>query len=39
MFGRKVLAQNIGRRKTYADIAETIAAKFGLEPFGIGTAF
>lgn len=39
MFGRKVQAQNIGRRKTYADIAETIAAKFGLEPFGIGTAF
>lgn len=29
MFGRKVQAQNIGRRKTYADIAETIAAKFG----------
>ncbi len=30
MFGKKVKAENIGRRKTYADIAATIAEKFGL---------
>ena len=30
MFGKKVKAENIGRRKTYADIAATITEKFGL---------
>ena len=30
MFGKSVKAENIGRRKTYADIAATIAEKFGL---------
>ena len=30
MFGQKVVSQNIGRRKTYADIAATIADKFDL---------
>lgn len=39
MFGKNVVAENLGVRRTYADIAETIAAKFGLEGFGIGTAF
>lgn len=39
MFGKNVLAENLGVRRTYADIAETIAAKFGLDGFGIGTAF
>lgn len=39
MFGPKVKPQSLGRRKTYADIAETIAQKFGLEPFHIGTPF
>ena len=30
MFGQKVAEADIGRRKTYADIAATIAEKFGL---------
>ena len=30
MFGKSVTRENIGRRKTYADIAATIAEKFGL---------
>ncbi|MCM1324078.1 MAG: phosphopentomutase [Acetobacter sp.] len=36
MFGKGMSEHSLGRRKTYADIAETIAVKFGLEPFGIG---
>lgn len=39
MFGPKVKQQSLGRRKTYADIAETIVLKFGLSPFHIGTPF
>lgn len=39
MFGPKVKPQSLGRRKTYVDIAETIAQKFGLAPFHIGTPF
>lgn len=39
MFGKKTAEHSLGRRKTYADIAETIAAKFGLESFGIGKSF
>ena len=39
MFGKKVKAENIGRRQTYADIAATIAEKFELEPFNIGKSF
>ena len=38
-FGRNIAEENIGRRKTYADIAATVAAKFGLAPFTNGTAF
>lgn len=37
MFGKRTKEHFLGRRATYADIAETIAAKFGLESFGIGT--
>ena len=39
MFGKNITTQNIGCRKTYADIAQTIARIFKLEPFNIGTAF
>ena len=39
MFGKKTKEESVGRRKTYADIAETIAAKFGVDGFGIGTPF
>lgn len=39
MFGKKMSAENIGRRHTYADIAATIAAKYGLETFAVGTSF
>lgn len=39
MFGKNITTQNIGCRQTYADIAQTIAQIFNLEPFNIGTAF
>ncbi len=39
MFGKKVKAENIGRRQTYADIAATIAEKFDLKPFDMGKSF
>lgn len=39
MFGKKVQSRSLGRRKTYADIAETIARKFNLAPFNVGTPF
>ena len=39
MFGKNVKAENIGCRKSYADIAETIAEFLGLENFGIGKGF
>lgn len=39
MFGKGMVAENIGRRSTYADIAQTIAKLFELEPFAKGTAF
>lgn len=39
MFGKKVKTENIGRRKTYADIAATLAQKFDLSPFEAGESF
>ena len=39
MFGKKVKTQNIGVRKSYADIAETIADIFKLEKLGTGHSF
>ena len=39
MFGKNVKVENIGRRKTYADIAATIAEKFDLQPFDLGKSF
>ncbi len=39
MFGHKVKAENIGQRDTFADIAQTIASYFKLEPFKTGKSF
>lgn len=39
MFGKRVIAENVGCRESYADIAETIAKFFGIEGFGIGKGF
>lgn len=39
MFGKKVVAEDIGLRRTYADIAATIAEKFALQPFDLGESF
>ena len=39
MFGKKVQTQNIGQRQTYADIAQTICAFYGLEPMKYGESF
>lgn len=39
MFGKKVTAENIGQRGSFADIAQTIAEYFGLQPFEYGKSF
>lgn len=39
MFGKKVKAENIGQRKTFADIGQTVAALFGLPKFEYGESF
>lgn len=39
MFGHNVKAENIGQRKTFADLGQTIAEFFGIEPFEYGTSF
>lgn len=39
MFGKKVQPEDIGQRETFADIAQTIAEYFGLEPFSYGKSF
>ena len=39
MFGKKIKTQNIGVRKSYADIAETIADILGLKKLGTGHSF
>jgi predicted phage-related endonuclease len=36
---QKVEDENIGKRKTFADIAETVAKHLGIEGFGVGEAF
>ncbi|MBO6281416.1 MAG: phosphopentomutase [Alphaproteobacteria bacterium] len=39
MFGKNVKTENIGQRETYADIAQTICAYYGLEPMKYGKSF
>ena len=39
MFGKKVEDENIGKRETFADIAETVAKHLGIEGTGVGKAF
>lgn len=39
MFGHKVKSEDIGQRHTFADIAQTIAEYFNLEPFADGKSF
>ena len=39
MFGKNIKAAFIGKRETFADIAQTIAAYFGLEKMKYGTSF
>ena len=39
MFGKNVVSENLGTRETYADIAQTIAKYFGLEPMKYGKSF
>ena len=39
MFGRKVVAENIGQRNTYADIGQTVAAYLGIPPLDCGVSF
>ncbi len=39
MFGRKVKPENIGQRNTFADVAQTLAEFFEVEPFEYGESF
>jgi phosphopentomutase len=39
MFGLNVKRENIGVRLTYADLGQTIAESFGLEPMKYGKSF
>lgn len=39
VFGKKVKPCNLGQRGTFADIAQTLAEMFKLEPFEYGTSF
>ena len=39
MFGKNIKSENINRRQTYADIAQTIAEYFGLKKLEIGKSF
>ena len=39
MFGKKIKSANIGQRNTFADVAQTIAEIFGIEPFEYGKSF
>ena len=39
MFGKKIKSEFIGHRRTFADIAQTIAEYFGLEKMKYGTSF
>ena len=38
-YGAGIKAGSLGRRETFADIGQTLAAHFGLEPMDYGTSF
>ena len=39
MFGKKIVAEDIGQRDTYADIGQTIADYLEIEPLSYGVSF
>lgn len=39
VFGRKVKPGSLGRRETFADIGQSLASYFGLEPMEYGSSF
>ena len=39
LFGKKIKSEFVGHRRTFADIAQTIAEYFGLEKMKYGTSF
>lgn len=39
VFGRKIKPGSLGRRETFADIGQSLASYFGLEPMEYGTSF
>lgn len=39
VYGRNVKPVNLGVRKTYADLGQTIADYFGIEPLAVGKSF
>jgi len=38
-YGGRLMAGSLGRRRTFADIGQSLAAYFGLEPMDYGTSF
>ena len=39
MFGKTVTGKNLGQRDTFADLGQTVAAYFGIEPLAYGRSF
>ena len=39
LFGKNIKEENIGVRKTFSDIAQTVAEYLGIEKFDSGEAF
>ena len=39
MFGKAVTDKNLGQRDTFADLGQTVAAYFGIEPLAYGRSF
>ena len=39
VFGRKIKPGSLGQRETFADIGQSLASYFGLEPMKFGTSF
>ena len=39
VYGKSVVAGSLGKRETFADVGQSLAVFFGLEPMDYGTSF
>jgi phosphopentomutase len=39
VYGKSVVAESLGKRETFADVGQSLAVFFGLEPMDYGTSF